>query len=107
MDFRYVAHPNDPVPSNVLSLNDPEQLCQWLCRYVQETRKEDSTRYPPSSIRQLLAAFQRLLRGGQEHRVLKVEQFERFPDRHSYNSEKRESSSCARESAAYCFRNTV
>lgn len=52
----------DTVPSNVLSLNDPEELCWWLCRCVLKTHKEDGSRYPPPSIRQLSGAFQYILR---------------------------------------------
>ncbi len=59
VEFRNSAHPHDLVPSNLLCSSDADKLCKWLCRYVQETRKEDGGKYPPSTIRQLLAAFQR------------------------------------------------
>ena len=51
----------DPVPDDLLSCADPGVVCKWLCRFVQETRKVDGSRYPASSIRSLLSAFQRIM----------------------------------------------
>lgn len=36
-------------------------LCKWLCLFVQETRKENGENYPATTLRQLLAAFQRIM----------------------------------------------
>ena len=36
---------------------------KWLCRFVQETRKENGENYPPSTIRSLLSTFQRVMQG--------------------------------------------
>jgi hypothetical protein len=42
--------PDDPVPSDILSCNDPDLLCKWLSRYVMETRQQTGKPYPPSTI---------------------------------------------------------
>ena len=62
MKNRNSLTPNDPVPEDLLSCSNKIVLCKWLCRYVQETRKENGERYPASTIRSLLAAIQRVLR---------------------------------------------
>lgn len=36
---RSTREPTDPVPENLLELNDPEILCKWLSFYVMETRQ--------------------------------------------------------------------
>ena len=36
---RSTRKPTDPVPENLLELNDPEILCKWLSFYVMETRQ--------------------------------------------------------------------
>ena len=59
MEIRSVS--NEPVPCDLLSCSDASLVCKWLCRFVQETRKIDGSRYPSSSIRSLLAAFQRIM----------------------------------------------
>ena len=57
--------PDDPVPMNLFENNDAEVLCKWLCCFVQETRKESGENYPGSTLRQMLSAFQRVLRTNQ------------------------------------------
>ena len=52
---------DEPVPDDLLSCCDAHVVCKWLCRFVQETRKIDGSRYPASSIRSLLAAFQQIM----------------------------------------------
>ena len=47
---------DEPVPDDLLSCCDAHVVCKWLCRFVQETRKIDGSRYPASSIHSLLAA---------------------------------------------------
>ena len=59
MDSR--ANTDEPVPEHLLSNENPDGVCGWLCRFVQETRKVDGSRYPPSTIRSLLSAFQRVV----------------------------------------------
>ena len=49
------------MPEHLLSNGNPDVVCGWLCRFVQETRKVDGSRYPPSTIRSLLSAFQRVM----------------------------------------------
>ena len=60
MDSR--SSSEESVPEDLLSCSDSTVVCKWLCRFVQETRKVDGTRYPPSTIRSLLSAFQRVMR---------------------------------------------
>ena len=62
IEFHNAAHPDEPVPANLLSLNDAKQLCKWLCRYIQETRKGYGAKHPLSTIGQHLAVFQHKLR---------------------------------------------
>ena len=62
IENRNKVNPNDLVPEKLLTCSDKKILCKWLCCFVQETRKESGERYPASSLRSLLAAFQRILR---------------------------------------------
>ena len=57
---RNEANPSSPVPEDLLSCTDASIVCKWLCCFVQETRKENGEQYPASSLRSLLAAFQRV-----------------------------------------------
>lgn len=54
--------PDDPVPDNLFRSTDTEILCKWLCCFVQETRKESGDNYPAATLRQILSAFQSVLR---------------------------------------------
>ena len=47
------------MPDDLLLCKDADLVCRWMCIFVQETRKENGEEYPPSTIRALLAAFQR------------------------------------------------
>ena len=60
MDCHNSHFPDDPVPTGLQSYQDPAVLCKWLCCFVQETRKENGG-YPPSTLRHLRVAFQRIL----------------------------------------------
>ena len=53
--------PEDPVPENLFKMEDAEDLCKWLCCFVQETRKESGENYPGTTLGQMLSAFQRVL----------------------------------------------
>ena len=53
----------EKVPNDILSCDDAEVVCKWLCRFVQETRKENGENYPPSTIQSLLSAFQTVVQG--------------------------------------------
>ena len=61
MKNRNELSPNDPVPADLLSCADASVLCKWLCCFVQETKKENGLPYPATTLRSLLAAFQRIL----------------------------------------------
>jgi len=49
-------------PPNVLASQDFDELCDWLCKFVAETRKADGSQYTPRSLKMLLSAIQRHLR---------------------------------------------
>ena len=53
---------DEAVPADLLACEDADILCKWMCCFVQETRKENGEKYPPSTLHQLLAAFQQILR---------------------------------------------
>ena len=55
---------NEPVPCDLLSCSDASLVCKWLCRFVQETRKGDGSRYPASSIRSF--AFQQIMQANKQ-----------------------------------------
>lgn len=61
MEYHNSVHPNDPVPADLMSSQNTDDLCKWICHFIQETRKADREKYPPTSIRQLLAAFECML----------------------------------------------
>ena len=51
----------ETVSDDLLSCDDAEVVCKWLCRFVQEARKENGENYPLSTIRSLLSAFQKVM----------------------------------------------
>ena len=51
----------EAIPADILSCTSPAVVSKCLCYFVEETRKTDGTWYPPSTIRCLLAAFQRIM----------------------------------------------
>ena len=61
---RNTCFPEDRCPENILDKTpwDSKALSFWLCRYVCETRKEDGSKYPPSSLHCLLAGLLRHMR---------------------------------------------
>ena len=40
-----------------------EGVCKWLCCFVMETQKSDSSMYPPASLRSLVSKLNRILQG--------------------------------------------
>ena len=54
-------HISDPVPTDLLKCHDAERVCKYLCKYVLETRKTDGTKYPPGTIKSLIAGLNREL----------------------------------------------
>ena len=59
---RSLIEPDNPVPHDLLSRNDPELVCKWLCCFVLETRKEDGSEYPPSTIRSLVSGINQVIK---------------------------------------------
>ena len=47
---------DEAVPDDLLACEDADILCTWVCRFAQETRKENGENYPPSTLRLLLIA---------------------------------------------------
>ena len=60
MENRNKQVPNDVVPEDILSCQDPAILNKWLCRYVLETRQENGNPYPPKSLNGLLCGIHRV-----------------------------------------------
>jgi len=54
-------------PDSVLLLKAMEALCNWLCKFVVETRKENVEQYTPRSLYLLLAGLQRHVRNSQSN----------------------------------------
>ena len=55
---RNEAFPNDLCPDDIL-LSSKKDLCDWLCKFVSETRKSDGTEYTPRSLYLILCGLQR------------------------------------------------
>jgi len=53
--------------NNVLLLKYKEALCNWLCKFVVETRKENGKQYTPCSLYLLLAELQRHMQNYQSN----------------------------------------
>jgi len=58
------SHPDDPILNDLFTCSgmDASVLYKWLCCLLQEMRKENGDGYPPTTLHQLLAVFQRILR---------------------------------------------
>ena len=65
------SNPGDPVPADLLCLNDSILLNKWLSLYVVETRKVDGSRFPSKSIDLLLAGIKRYMT--QKRKLLKMQ----------------------------------
>ena len=52
--------PDDPVPEDLLSSNDADVMCKWLCLFVMETRQKSGCPYPPSSLYSILCGLYRV-----------------------------------------------
>ena len=48
--------PDDPVPEDLLSSNDADVMCKWLCLFVMETHQKSGCPYPPSSLYSILCS---------------------------------------------------
>ena len=64
-------YPNEQCPPNVLCSTEDE-MCNWLCKYISETRKVDGTEYTPRSLYLLLAGLQRYIRKQNPSKELNV-----------------------------------
>ena len=52
---------NDTVPIDLLECHDVTKVCKYMCKYILETRKSDGTKYPPGTIKSLIAGINRQL----------------------------------------------
>ena len=55
-------HPDDPVPEDIFTCNDPATLNTHISRFVLETRKSNGDFYPPMTLHQLLCGVLRHMR---------------------------------------------
>ena len=62
----------DQCPSDILSSKDRGKLCQWLCKFVSETRKADGDEYTPRSLYLLLSAIQRKIRANLPEKEINI-----------------------------------
>ena len=53
--------PSRIIPDDVLLAGDNASLCEWLCVFCKEARKQNGEPYTPRSISQLLAGIQRYM----------------------------------------------
>ena len=53
---------SEKCPDYILESADRAVLCEWLCKYISETRKADGTEYTPHSLYLLLSGIQRKIR---------------------------------------------
>ena len=58
---RNVKYPNDMCPENIFVQNK-SKICEWLCKFISETRKSDGEEYTPRSLYLLLTGIQRHVR---------------------------------------------
>ena len=56
---RNEKHPEDPVPEDIFTCNDPATLNTHFSRFVVETRKSNGDFYPPKTLHQLLCGLLR------------------------------------------------
>ena len=59
---RNLKCPEEQCSSSVLTAANKTELCEWLCKFVCETRKADRSEYTPRSIYLLLSGLQRHMR---------------------------------------------
>ena len=59
---RNKSRPQDPVPADMLTCNDPVLLSRHLSRFAVEVRKGNGDYYPPATIHQLLCGLLRHMR---------------------------------------------
>ena len=59
---RNARFPNDLCPEDIFMDEDKSKVCEWLCKFVSETRKSNGEEYAPRSLYLLLAGLQRHIR---------------------------------------------
>ena len=59
---RNVKFPNDTCPEDIFVQPDKSKICEWLCKFISETRKSDGEEYTPRSLYLILAGIQRHIR---------------------------------------------
>ena len=59
---RNLKFPNDTCPEDIFVESDKSKTCEWLCRFISETRKSDGEEYTPRSLYLILAGIQRHIR---------------------------------------------
>ena len=75
---RNSRYPDEQCPPTVLCSTEENQLCDWLCKYISETRKVDRTEYTPRSLYLLLAGLQRYIRKLNPNKNLNIFQDSEF-----------------------------
>ena len=59
---RNKRYPTEQCPANILNFTDRGKLCEWLCKFISETRKSDGSEYTPRSLYLLLSGIQRKIK---------------------------------------------
>ena len=59
---RNKRYPTEQCPANILNFTDCGKLCEWLCKFISETRKSDGSEYTPRSLYLLLSGIQRKIK---------------------------------------------
>ena len=59
---RNIKYTTDQCPSNLFVSESHEEICEWLCKFITETRKTDGKEYMPRSLYLMLAGLQRHMR---------------------------------------------
>ena len=62
---RNKQYPHEPCPENSLISGDDRAICNWLCKFIVETRRSNGEEYTPRSLYLLLAGIQRYMRNSQ------------------------------------------
>ena len=50
------------IPADILQSHDEEKICEVMCYFAMEVRREDGERYPAATLRSLLSALNRTLK---------------------------------------------
>ena len=72
-------------PTDILLTDDPSALCNCLCQYVMETRKQNGQPYPPKTIFNLLSGLQRYIRAKKPMKAFNIMDNKEGPFRPLHN----------------------